>query len=295
MGRHLAKLDDALTDGPFTTRAGAETGVTRSRMRGSDLITPIRGVRIPLRADGFEARLRAYALHRERDFAFSHTTAARLYDIPLPTELPPDIHVSVPDPGRPPSIRGFIGHKLRHWDARVVGGLPVTTPEQTWIDLASLLSVSALVVAGDFVIGGRQPLTDKNALRAAFAAAPGRRGIARARSAFEKMRVGAESPGETRLRLVLHKLGLPEPLLNVDIRDDDGRFVARADLAYPASRIALEYEGDVHRVDRSTWMKDIGRRERVEDLGWRMVRVTAADLREPHTLASRVRHLLHTR
>ncbi|MGO4300801.1 hypothetical protein [Leifsonia sp. RAF41] len=295
MGRHLAELNDALADGPFTTSAGAEAGATRARMRAGDLVTPIRGVRIRLRDDGIDARLQAYALHRRRDFAFSHTTAARLYSIPLPAGLPPDIHVSVPDPGRPPSIRGFTGHKLRRWDTRTVADLPVTTPEQTWIDLAVMLSLSELVVAGDFLVGGRAPLTDKDSLDAAIAAASGRRGVGRARSARQHVRVGAESPGETRLRLVLLEAGLPEPLLNVDVLDEAGEFVARADLSYPASRIALEYEGDIHRVDRATWMKDIARRERVEDLGWRMVRVTAADLRSPHALVSRVRHLLRSR
>ena len=119
--------------------------------------------------------------------------------------------------------------------------------------------------------------------------------MARARAALEHVRRGSESPGETRLRLALAAAGLPEPALNFHIVDRRGLFVARADLVYPVERIALEYEGDIHRLDRSVWRKDIARRERVEDLGWRVVRVTADDLTDPGALTSRLRRLLRTR
>jgi len=89
--------------------------------------------------------------------------------------------------------------------------------------------------------------------------------------------------------------GLPEPSLNYRILDTRGAFVARADLVYPVAKLALEYEGDVHRVDRDVWRKDIARRERVEDLGWRMVRVTADDLHHPAALVARIRRLLRAR
>lgn len=147
-------------------------------------------------------------------------------------------------------------------------------------------------MVGDFLIGGDEPLTDRLALARAIAASPGRRGIARAKEALESIRTGSESPGESRLRLILADAGLPVPLLNHELRDASGIFVARIDLAYPRERIALEYEGDIHRVDRQTWSKDIRRRERVEDLGWRMIRVTADDVHRPAELVQRIRRLI---
>ncbi|MEN0083595.1 MAG: hypothetical protein AAGC66_02390 [Leifsonia sp.] len=238
------------------------------------------------------ARLRAYAMHRRLDFAFSHFTAARLHGIPLPLNTPTNIHVSVRAPGRAPAVRGFVGHQLRRWETIDVDGLPVTTPVQTWLDLAPLLSVAELIVAADYLVGAKVGLTTPAELRDAIAQSQGRRGIARLREALQRVRVGSESPGETQLRLLLVSAGLPEPVLNLDVRDATGHFVARVDMAYPAAGVALEYEGDVHRVDRYTWMKDIRRREQVEDLGWRMVRVTASDLRNPETLVRRLRRLL---
>lgn len=66
-------------------------------------------------------------------------------------------------------------------------------------------------------------------------------------------------------------------------------------MAFPRERIVLEYEGDGHRVDRQTWTCDIHRREDVEDLGWRMIRVTADDLRFPSALLARIRRIVHAR
>ncbi|WP_240183737.1 endonuclease domain-containing protein [Leifsonia aquatica] len=252
---------------------------------------PFRGARLAVGADGLVERCRAYARHRRLDFAFSHTTAALLLGVPLPPGIDPAIHVSVPAPGRAPEIAGFVGHKLTDWATTEFDGLPLTTPAQTWIDLASLLPVRALVVAGDHLVAGGAPLSTREALAHRIAASAGRRGIARARQAIEQVRAGSESPGETRLRLLLVEAGLPMPQLNREIHDGD-RFIARVDLAYPSARVALEYEGDIHRVDRDVWRKDIRRRERLEDLGWRMVRVTADDIAHPAELLTRLRRLL---
>jgi hypothetical protein len=291
MARPLSPLPPDRTSGAFRVGEAHAGGMSRSRLRAPDLVTPFRGMRLPPGADGLLDRCRAYAHHRRVDFAFSHTTAATLFGAPLPFGADDSIHVSVRAPGRAPEIVGFVGHKLTAWDTDERMGLPVTTAEQTWIDLASLLTVEDLVIVGDFLVADRDPLATRESFARAMAASPGRRGIARARLASDLIRVGSESPGETRLRLLLGRAGLPEPRLNLDILDA-GRFVARVDLAYPRERVALEYEGDVHRVDRDVWRKDIGRRERVEDLGWRVLRVTAGDLTAPAALLDRVRRSL---
>jgi hypothetical protein len=295
MPRPRAPLPRQLSSQPFSTAQALDVGVPPHLMRHRELARPLRGIRVSRDQDGLRARLRAYALHRQRDFAFSHTTAAELFGIPLPGGLSSDIHVSVPDPGRAPEIAGFVGHKLKRWDTAQAQGFPVTTAEQTWLDLAAMLDFTSLVVAGDYLVAGRSPLSSRTCLATAASEGGRRRGIARARLALEYVRPGSESPGESRLRILLVRSGLPEPRLNHTIVDTNGGFIARVDLAYQEARIALEYEGDIHRTDQSVWRRDIRRREVVEDLGWRMVRVTADDLRAPDDLLNRVRHLLRTR
>ncbi|WP_348788374.1 hypothetical protein [Leifsonia sp. NPDC080035] len=280
----------------FSTTDGRRNGLTPAQLRSRAFLRPIRGVRISAESDEFEARLMAFAVHRSwRDFVFSHSTAARLLGIPLPLYCGRDVHVSVPAGARAPAISGYVGHALTRWSVTEVGGFPVTSPAQTWLDLATMLHPEDLVIAGDHLVGAKAPLATVEELRAAIAASAGRRGSGRARSALDRVRIGSESPGETRLRLLIADAGLPEPVLNHNILDPGGAFIARVDLAYPERRVALEYEGDIHRVDRRTWMNDISRRERVEDLGWRMIRITADDLHRPAPLLIRIRRLLSTR
>ena len=69
----------------------------------------------------------------------------------------------------------------------------------------------------------------------------------------------------------------------------DGRRI-RADLSYPAMRLAIEYQGDYHR-ERSQWRDDIRRRGELEDQGWTVLDVTGDDLRAPTALIRRLHRL----
>jgi very-short-patch-repair endonuclease len=98
---------------------------------------------------------------------------------------------------------------------------------------------------------------------------------------------------ETRLRLLLVDGGLPCPVVNHHVHDTQGRFVAMPDLTYPDLRIAIEYDGDVHRTDKHTWRRDIARRQALEALGWRVITCTADDVdRTPDRTLSWVRAAL---
>ena len=59
---------------------------------------------------------------------------------------------------------------------------------------------------------------------------------------------GGMSPLETDVRLDAAAAGLPEPLLDAEIRDERGCLVGVADAAYRAERVLVEVEGDHHRV-----------------------------------------------
>ncbi|MBB3676593.1 endonuclease domain-containing protein [Modestobacter versicolor] len=66
-----------------------------------------------------------------------------------------------------------------------------------------------------------------------------------------------------------------------------GRFVARVDFAWPAQRVAVEYDGLWHRDPRQ-FAADRARLNRLTAAGWRVVFVTAADLHRPGDVIARV-------
>jgi hypothetical protein len=115
------------------------------------------------------------------------------------------------------------------------------------------------------------------------------------RYALELLDPKAESPKESELRVLLIEAGFASPTANHVVVDGAGSFVARVDLAYPAQKVALEYEGDHHRETKEQWRKDLKRRRRLEALGWIYLPVTAADLADPHDLFADLRTALARR
>ena len=97
----------------------------------------------------------------------------------------------------------------------------------------------------------------------------------------------AQSPQETRVRLLLHRSDLPEPTAQYRVADDRGRFVAIVDFAWPELKIALEYDGRWH-AEPGQFAKDRARLNRLTAAGWRVVFVTAEDMRHPILLVRRI-------
>ncbi len=81
---------------------------------------------------------------------------------------------------------------------------------------------------------------------------------------------------ETVLRLAIVRAGLPEPVVNYAI--DVGERLLHADLAYPQERLAVEYDGDQHRIDARQYERDIDRLWRIEARGWRVIRINKSHL-----------------
>lgn len=249
--------------------------------------------------DGLETRLNAYRPFMVDDRCFSHTTAAQLYGIPLPSESDSisTVHISVPFPAFPPRMMGLSGHRLyttfRACDYR---GYRVIRPETAWCQLAGSLSLDELIVAGDFLVRRKRPFTTMAELTAAVARAGRVRGIITARNALANIRTGTDSPMESVLRLLIIRAGLPEPEIGHTVRDRRGDFVATPDLSYVAERIAIEYEGSIHRTDAWVFAEDIERRELLEDAGWLVIRVISRHVYvNSHELVQRITRALTAR
>jgi hypothetical protein len=217
---------------------------------------------------------------------FSHSTGAVLLGIPLPPDiLPRPVHVSVRTPRTPPRAAGVVGHRISA-DVKVglVGGAyPTCSPVDVWCQLSTQLRRSALVAAGDFLVGSRKraPIVDLEALAEANDRYGSRRGAVDRAWALERIRCGADSPPETLLRLRLVEAGLPEPLVQPPVPVAGGRTLLHPDLLLPEHRVTFEYEGDGHRVDPKQWQLDIDREELFKRAGFSVVRVTAKHLFGP--------------
>ena len=238
-------------------------------------------------------RARQYAERMAPHEAFSHLTAAVIWDIPLPPGVLRDapVHVCVEGPRRLPRCAGVRGHELVAGRARFVvdplTGLRVTDPATTWATLGAILrSERDLVAAGDAVVRTwrvPRPLATLDDL--AITIERGRRvGIRSLRAALPRLRTRAASRPESHLRLALLDAGLPEPHLNHPVVVDD-RVVATPDLVYSEARVAIEYEGEHHLLDAEQWAYDIERYDALRAAGWTVVRVTKRDVFGRHTSA----------
>lgn len=267
-------------------------------MRAGDLAAPFVGVRsVPMPQAGPLELARAYVPIMSAGEFFSHVTAALIHGIwlPLALERRPLLDVSVHKPARAPRDRLVRGHHLipRVGLVQEKDGFRVASPVEAWCQLATCLTVAQLVVAGDALVQHGVPhALEAHALMVAAADDRARPASGRLRRATPLVRLGSRSAGESALRVLLLQAGLPEPEVNGRITDARGRFVAACDLVYRAARLVIEYEGDGHR-DKKTFRDDIHRYERLQDLGWRVVRVTADDIRlRPAETIERVRRLL---
>ncbi len=289
-----APLPLHLTTGSFSLRAADQAGVTRTRTAARDLVTVSRGIRICAgSAAAGAAALRAYT-DLDDEATLSLGSAARLWNAPLPGWLEEDwrIHLARRRGLSTPRRVNIVGHQLALLPDEVVelDGVRLTSPARTWLDLASVLSIDDLVIAGDSMVCEhgpefpvpREALCSIEDLRRMLERHRGSRGVRKARAAVELIRVGADSPPETRLRLALVRAGLPEPVLNHVIWSEDpwggpGSPVLWPDAAYPQWRIALQYEG-AHHNGEDQYLRDIRRADTTARSGWLEVRVSRWDL-----------------
>ncbi|MGQ0776996.1 MAG: endonuclease domain-containing protein [Pseudonocardiales bacterium] len=125
----------------------------------------------------------------------------------------------------------------------------------------------------------------------AMVARRGDKGIVAARRAVQLADPRAESRPESRVRVWLVLDGLhPEP--QYWIEDSRGP-VARADLAFPEHKVAVEYDGSWR--DGQLWAlnHDRNRLNRVQAAGWEVVFVTAQSLHDPPRMLHTIRAALN--
>ncbi|MGY1593788.1 DUF559 domain-containing protein [Geodermatophilus sp. SYSU D00708] len=165
--------------------------------------------------------------------------------------------------------------------------VPVTSALRTAWDLAALESRGTAVAALDAMV--RCGAVSQGGLSAMANAGTGRWGVTRVRKAIPLVDPRAESAPESRVRVALVVADLtPVPQYEVRVA---GQFVARVDLAFVEARLAIEYEG-AHHFTGDQIARDDARLERLRAAGWRVIRLSASDLRDLDGVVARVRAAL---
>jgi hypothetical protein len=294
-------MTEPLDDGPskpLRVSDAMDLGYTREELRTSEWEAPFWGIRSRSAALSVKDRAAAFLPRMpERAFYFG-ATAAVLQGIPVPRRKETvALHVGVPTGTRRVEGIGVVAHHviIDARDLTVLDGLPVSTPARTWCDLsASGLQRHEVTAAGDRILWSQDPLASHSDLRSALARFEGRRGTKLMRDALPILSGGSASVRESWVRVLIIDAELPPPTVQVEVMNQWGRRLGHCDLGWPYLRIGLEYEGDHHRTDQQQWQYDIRRYREMEQAGWVVIRVTAADLADSRSRSAFIRRLRST-
>lgn len=186
-------------------------------------------------------------------------------------------------------VKGIIIHrdKLADDEVSVIDGMPTTTPARTAYDLGrrkgltrAVVRLDALARATGIAACDVEPLVTRH---------HGARGIVQLRNALDLMDSGAESPQETRTRLLLVGRGLPPPQTQIAVFDAYGHPFARIDMGWQEWKVGVEYDGAQHWQDPAQRTWDIDRWAELAAKGWIIVRVSSDLLRyRPDVVIGRV-------
>lgn len=184
-----------------------------------------------------QSRAKAAWLWSGRNGTLAGLSAAAMHgtlwiDPSLPAEL-----IRIGD-----EVDGIVIHrdKLADGETCTIAGMPATTPARTAYDLGRRGSLTAAVTRLDALARATglsrddvDPLVERHR---------GARGIIQLRDALNLMDAGAESPQETRTRLLLLRSGLPSPQTQIVVYEA-GRPFARIDMGWQEWRVGVEYDG----------------------------------------------------
>jgi hypothetical protein len=190
--------------------------------------------------------------------------------------------------GKP--VDGIVIHRdeLLDDESGLVKGTCATTPARTAFDLGrrgrrtpAVVRLDALANATKLQSSEVQPLIERHR---------GVRGLVQLREVLDLMDCGAESPQETRTRLVLIDAGLPRPTTQIIVHGNfAGRSYSKVDMGYEDFKVGVEYDGEQHWTDPEQYAYDIDRHAELLARGWVIIRVSAEMLRyRKHVIVARV-------
>lgn len=245
-------------------------------------------------------RLMAH-LHATRGKAlYSHLSAARVRGL-FVWGGKSDIHVTAPSSVSARSrVAGVIVHRRtldravrRLFRSAILGDVRVTSLEQTIVDCARTESFVTAVIVGDCGLHRGASMT---VMENMLDAIPGHRGVRAARKVLAALNKDSESAGETRLRLIVADMDLPQPDYQVRVYARGNQY--RLDGAWREMKLALEFDGKTKyfhykRTEEAIYAERLRERELMEE-GWVFLRVVWQDLASPDVLKHRIVSAMET-
>lgn len=277
-------------DGPFVGSAAVASGLVAKHELRSDFASVFPDVYLHRDVEPVLAhRARAAWLWSHREGVVAGLTASALHgakwvDDSLPIEL-------VRPNARSPKGMHTYDYRLLGDEFIEFDGMRITTPERTAFDIGRRRGRVDAVARLD-ALGNAMPLRVADVEELARRHR-GSRGLRRLEAALDLHDPGAESLKETWLRLLLIDAGFPRPRTQIPVPGRSGETRYRLDMGWEDLMVAVEYDGEHHRVDRPSYKSDIIRMEYLHSVGWLVVRVVAEQRRQE--IVSRVRDARESR
>jgi len=172
-------------------------------------------------------------------------SAAVLHNIPLWRIDPTVVHLTKDAGGGSARTPGRLVHAATVTEGEIatLNGILLTSVARTLVDLCRFSGFESAVIACDHAL--QQRLVGPAELALALEGARHRPGNAAARRAVGFADGRAESPGESRTRVLMHRLGLAPPELQIDVHDRFHTALGRTDLGYVEDAALIEFDGKV--------------------------------------------------
>lgn len=178
-------------------------------------------------------------------------------------------------------------------EASLVQSIDCTTVARTVHDMGRRIPGDEAIIRIDALLNATRCSGGRRRRRGPSSRRPG---IRRLRQVMALVDGGAESPQETRTRLVLIRSGAPALQTQIPIRSASGRVVRRIDMGWPEYRVGVEYDGEQHWTDPVSHAEDIARLDFLVEQGWIIIRVSARHLRDaPEDIWRRAEQALRRR
>jgi very-short-patch-repair endonuclease len=227
----------------------------------------------------------------------SHASAAVLWGLPVRTTDLTTVHLS-PRPGRRGKPKAGVGYhvhtpEVAAAEMQMMHDLPTTAPLRTVLDCARVMDLDWGVVIADSSL--HRGLVGVDELAEAAGGIRRTHGAARARSLPSLCSSAAESPGESLLRLRLHRMGLaPEEQVSMPWVQGSPR------VDFLVGNLVIEFDGQSkYELDgdpaRAHW-EEKRRHDRLVEAGYEVLHVVWAELWNEPALRARIdRALQRTR